>query len=245
MPWNSLPDRMRTEAVRPYYDRLARRRGSLVCKRVFDFVLSLLLLAVLWPLLVVIALAVALDSPGGAFFRQRRLTAYAKEFRIFKFRTMVSDADRAHLQVTLPDDTRITRVGRVLRRWKLDELPQLLNIVTGDMSFVGTRPEVPRYVDRYTDEMMATLLLPAGVTSEGSIFSIGEHELMAGEPNLNQAYVDKVLPVKMRYDLASLRHFTFLYELRTMVRTVLAVVGADIRADEYHAPGEKKPVSKA
>ncbi len=231
--WEELPDSMRTEAVRPYYEILSKRKASLVFKRLFDLLLSALLIVLLSPVILLIALFVALDSRGGVFFRQERVTTYCKPFRIFKFRTMIPNDGKSGPLVTLPGDARVTRAGRFLRKAKLDELPQLFNIFTGDMSFMGTRPEVPKYVARYTDEMMATLLLPAGITSEGSIFSIGEHELMAGATNLDDAYVEKVLPEKMRYNLHALKYFTFASDLRTMARTVLAVVGAPIRADVF------------
>ena len=223
--WEDLPEQMRTDAVRPYYEALRKKRGSLLLKRLFDVVVSLVLLAVLSPVFLVLAVAIKLDSPGTVFYRQTRVTQYGREFRIFKFRTMVSDADRLGAQVTVSRDARITRVGNVIRRCRLDEIAQLLNVLGGSMTFVGTRPEVPRYVAAYTPEMWATLLLPAGITSEASIAYKDEDVLLAQADDVEEAYVRRVLPGKMRYNLYAVKHFSFLFEIRTMFRTVLAVLG--------------------
>ena len=164
-PWGQLPREFRTEAVRPYYEALCRKKAQLIIKRMFDLILSCVLIVLLSPVMLILAVAIKLDSPGTVMFRQVRVTQYGKEFRIFKFRTMVQNAQQLGTQVTVKGDSRITRMGHLLRKCRLDELPQLFNILLGEMSFVGTRPEVPKYVSRYTPEMMATLLLPAGVTS--------------------------------------------------------------------------------
>lgn len=229
--WDSLPERMRTPEVKPYYDSLSRRRAGLALKRIFDLVMSVLLIIILSPAMLVIAVAVALDSPGGVFYRQRRVTTYGKEFRIFKFRTMRSDADRIGPAVTSGEDARITRVGKVLRGCRLDELPQLFNVFCGDMSFVGTRPEVAKFVDRYTPEMYATLLMPAGITSEASIRFKDEAQMFDGSGDPEADYVNILLPKKMVYNLASVMNFSPAAELRTMVRTVLAVAGKDYSPD--------------
>lgn len=229
--WDSLPERMRTPEVKPYYDSLSRRRAGLALKRIFDLVMSVILIIILSPAMLVIAVAVALDSPGGVFYRQRRVTTYGKEFRIFKFRTMRSDADRIGPAVTSGEDARITRVGKVLRGCRLDELPQLFNVFCGDMSFVGTRPEVAKFVDRYTPEMYATLLMPAGITSEASIRFKDEAQMFDGSGDPEADYVNILLPKKMVYNLASVMNFSPAAELRTMVRTVLAVAGKDYSPD--------------
>lgn len=229
--WDSLPERMRTPEVKPYYDSLSRRRAGLALKRIFDLVMSVLLIIILSPAMLVIAVAVALDSAGGVFYRQRRVTTYGKEFRIFKFRTMRSDADRIGPAVTSGEDARITRVGKVLRGCRLDELPQLFNVFCGDMSFVGTRPEVAKFVDRYTPEMYATLLMPAGITSEASIRFKDEAQMFDGSGDPEADYVNILLPKKMVYNLASVMNFSPAAELRTMVRTVLAVAGKDYSPD--------------
>lgn len=216
---------MQTEAVRPYYDALRHKRGSLLVKRMFDVLVSAILLIVLSPVFLVLAIAIKADSPGPVFYRQVRVTQYGKTFRIFKFRTMVSDADKLGTQVTVSGDSRITRVGGFLRDCRLDEIGQLLNVLSGAMTFVGTRPEVPKYVERYTPEMLATLLLPAGITSEASIRYKDEAELLDAAEDVDAVYVEQVLPGKMEYNLKSLEDFSFWSDIRTMLRTVLAVLG--------------------
>lgn len=221
--WEDLPKRMQNEAVRPYYEQLQKKKVSLFLKRCLDVSLSSALLMLLAPVMLLIGIAVRLDSPGPALFRQVRVTQYGRQFRIFKFRTMVNHADKMGTQVTASGDARITRLGRKMRHYRLDELPQLLNIFLGDMSFVGTRPEVVKYVREYTDEMTATLLLPAGVTSEVSIQYKDEEKLLADVADVDEAYIHIVLPEKMEYNLKSLRDFSFIYELKIMVDTVIAV----------------------
>ena len=221
--WEDLQKRMQNDAVRPYYEKLKKKEKSLFLKRCLDVALSAVLLVLLTPALLVLAAAVRLDSPGPALFRQVRVTQYGRQFRIFKFRTMVNHADRMGTQVTASGDTRITRLGAVMRHYRLDELPQLINILLGDMSFVGTRPEVVKYVRKYTDEMTATLLLPAGVTSEVSIQYKDEEKLLAGVEDVDKAYIEMVLPEKMEYNLKSVREFSLLHELRIMADTLIAV----------------------
>ena len=223
--WEDLPEQLRTDAVRPYYDLLARRRGSLLLKRSFDVIVSSLMLVVLSPLFLILAVAIKCDSPGPVFYRQVRVTQYGKEFCIFKFRSMVQGADRRGSLVTVSGDSRITRVGRVIRRCRLDELCQLIDVFRGTMTFVGTRPEVPKYVAAYTPEMMATLLLPAGITSRASILYKDEADLLDAASDVDAVYVHEVLPGKMKYNLEELKNFSFLSDIKTMFRTVFAVLG--------------------
>ena len=223
--WEELPENLRTDAVRPYYDLLAQRRGSLALKRCFDVVVSAMMLLVLAPVFLVLAIAIKLDSPGPVFYRQVRVTQYGKEFRIFKFRSMVSDADKRGSLVTVSGDSRITRVGHFIRKCRLDELCQLIDIFRGTMTFVGTRPEVPKYVAAYTPEMMATLLLPAGVTSEASILYKDEAELLDAADDVDAVYIRDVLPGKMKYNLDALKNFSFFSDIATMFQTVFAVLG--------------------
>ncbi|MGF0105320.1 sugar transferase [Ligilactobacillus ruminis] len=222
--WNQLPEYMQTDAVRPYYDQLKKKEFSLFLKRIFDIVVSLVLIVLLSPLLLVLSILIVLDSKGGIFYRQERVTQYGRKFRIFKFRTMVSDADKIGTQVTVSNDSRITRVGSVIRKYRLDEIPQLFNILLGDMSLVGTRPESTHYVKFYTPEMYATLLLPAGVTSEASIMYKDEADLLDKADDVDKVYIEKVLPGKMRYNLESISNFSFIKEIGTMFKTVLAVM---------------------
>ena len=222
--WEALPDNLRTDAVRPYYDLLAKRKGSLLLKRCFDVVVSAIMLFLLSPVFLALAVAIKLDSPGPVFYRQVRVTQYGKEFRIFKFRSMVSDADKRGSLVTVSGDSRITRVGKFIRKCRLDELCQLIDIFRGTMTFVGTRPEVPKYVAAYTPEMMATLLLPAGVTSEASILYKDEANLLDAAEDVDAVYIRDVLPGKMKYNLDALKSFSFFSDIKTMFRTVFAVL---------------------
>ena len=225
--WEDLPEVMRSDAVRPYYDVLQKHKVSLVLKRLFDFTVSLMMLLILWPVMLIIATAVKLDSPGPAFYRQERVTTNNRKFKIWKFRTMVVNADKIGFKVTVSNDQRVTRVGKILRGVRLDELPQLFNIISGDMSYVGTRPEVVKYVEAYKPEYYATLLLPAGITSEASIRYKDENKLLSAAEDVDKVYVENVLPSKMVWNLESIERFRFMREILTMIRTVLAVMGKD------------------
>lgn len=218
---------MQTEAVKPYYEILQKKQISLIFKRSFDIVVSLIMLLILSPVFLLLAIAIKLDSKGPVFYRQVRVTQYGKEFRIFKFRTMVNNADKIGSQVTVGGDSRITRVGKVIRECRLDEIGQLLNILGGSMTFVGTRPEVPKYVEKYTPEMWATLLLPAGVTSEASIRYKDEATLLDAAEDIDATYIQDVLPGKMKYNLRSIQEYSFFKDIETMFQTVFAVVDKD------------------
>ena len=222
--WEELPQNMQNDAVRPYYESLQSKKCSLILKAIFDRVVSLLMLVGLSPIFVLLAIMIKMDSPGEVFFRQERVTQYGKKFRIHKFRTMVKNAESLGAQVTTKSDMRVTKVGKKLRGCRLDELPQLIDILQGNMSFVGTRPEVTKYVEQYTPEMKATLLLPAGVTSEASIEYKDEERLLADAKNADKTYVDVVLPQKMEWNLQSLKEFSFVGDIKTMFKTVWAVV---------------------
>ena len=225
--WEDLPKFMQCEEVREYYDILAKKKFSLRLKRIFDVVAATIVLIITAIPMLIISMKIATESKGGVFYRQERVTAYGKKFRIHKFRTMVANADQIGSAVTVSGDSRVTPTGAFLRKYRLDELPQVFDVLNGDMSFVGTRPEVPKYVKKYTKEMRATLLLPAGITSEASIRYKDEAELLNAAEDVDQVYVKKVLPGKMKYNLESIRNFSFVGELATMVRTVLAVLGKD------------------
>lgn len=217
--WEKLPKFMQTEEVRPYYDSLKKKKISLALKRGFDVFAASVMLVTFSPVLITISIMIVRDSKGGVFYRQERVTQYGRKFKIFKFRTMVANADKIGTQVTVSNDSRVTRVGEKLRKYRLDELPQLINIILGDMTLVGTRP-----VKKYTPEMYATLLLPAGVTSEASIKYKDEAELLDKADDVDKVYVEKVLPEKMKYNLESIRKFSFIHDIGTMIKTVFAVI---------------------
>lgn len=225
--WDDLPEFMRTPEVRPYWEILYRRRGQLALKRLFDYVLALLLLVLLAIPMGVIAVWIKTDSRGPVFYRQERVTTYGEHFRIHKFRTMVDNAERMGSSVTVQNDSRITKVGAKLRHVRLDELPQVLDVLQGTMSFVGTRPEAVKYVERYAPEYNATLLMPAGITSEASIRYKDEEKLLNGADDVDRVYMEEVLPSKMAWNLKSVREFSLSREIATMFRTVFAVLGRD------------------
>lgn len=228
--WEELPPEMQTDSVRKYYDILAKRKGSLFVKRVFDIACSLILLVVLSPVFLILAIAIKIDSPGPVFYRQERITQYGRKFRIHKFRTMVQNADKGS-QVTVNNDHRVTRVGRFIRRCRLDEIAQLLDTISGDLTLVGVRPESPRFVAEYSEEMMATLLLPAGVTSLASIYYKDEAELLDGVEDTDKIYIEKILPGKMYYNLKGIEQFSFWGDIRIMFVTVFAVLGKEYKED--------------
>ena len=222
--WEQLPEELQLDEVKPYYEVLKKKKLSLILKRIFDIVVSFIMLIILLPVFVFLGIAIKIDSKGPVFFRQERVTQYGKTFKIFKFRTMVNNAEKLGTQVTVGNDARITKVGKFIRDCRLDEIAQLLNILTGDMTFVGTRPEVRKYVNHYTKEMMATLLLPAGVTSLASIYYKDEAKLLDKSNNPDKTYVEEVLPGKMKYNLQNIKDFNFFEDIKTMIKTVAAVI---------------------
>lgn len=221
--WDALPEYMRTEAVRIYYDCLKKKRVQLLLKRSFDFTVATAMLIMLFPFMFIISILIVLDSKGSAFYCQERITQYGRKFWIFKFRTMVVNAENMGAHVTAKNDDRVTNIGKILRKYRLDELPQLINIVLGDMSFCGTRPESTYFVHRYTQEMFATLLLPAGVTSEASIRFKDEAELLEDISDIDKIYMEEILPKKMKYNLESVMHFSLIRDVKTMFRTIMAI----------------------
>lgn len=222
--WNDLPKEMQVEQVKKYYEILQCHKGSLLAKRIFDIIVASLLVVILSPILLFLSILIKIDSPGPVMFCQVRVTTYGKPFRIFKFRTMVNNADKIGTQVTTKGDSRVTRMGKMLRGCRLDELPQLFNVLKGEMSFVGTRPEVEKYVAHYTDEMKATLLMPAGITSRASIEYKDEERLLESAENADEVYIHQVLPEKMKYNLRAIEKFSFWDDIKTMFATVIAVI---------------------
>lgn len=223
--WDDIPEFMKNDEVRKYYDILHKKRIHLLLKRLFDMIMSFLLLVILSPVFLIISIWIKCDSEGPVFYRQERITQYGKVFRIFKFRTMITNADKLGALVTTQGDSRITRVGKKIRKCRLDEIPQLINILSGDMSFVGTRPEVSKYVDAYTDEMKATLLLPAGVTSMASLQFRDEDKIIekwiSKGKTIDQTYIEKVLPEKMKFNLEYLNHFNIVKDVDLCMKTII------------------------
>lgn len=224
--WEELPEFMRIPEVRSYYEYLSKHRFSLLVKRTFDFVMSSIMLVLFVPIFLYLAVWIKLDSPGPVFYRQERVTQYGRIFRIYKFRTMIQNADKFGSLVTVNNDNRITRVGKQLRRCRLDELPQLINIWKGEMSFVGTRPEVIKYVKKYTGEMFATLLLPAGVTSEASVQFKDEDKILNNKEGkeVEKLYLKKILPLKMSWNLKEISKFSLRTDLKCLLLTVITVL---------------------
>ena len=224
----NVDKRFETEVVKKYRENIQKKKVSLFLKLFFDKVLALLLLIPLSPIILGIAIWIKLDSEGPVFYRQERITTYGRTFRIFKFRTMVKDADKMGAAVTQQNDPRISKVGCKLRKARLDELPQLINVLIGDMCFVGVRPEVAKYVNRYTDEMNATLLLPAGITSPASIEYKDEDEVIekykGSGRSIDDIYVEEILPDKMKYNLKYIKEFSVINDIKIMIRTALAVI---------------------
>ncbi|MFM0599398.1 sugar transferase [Streptococcus suis] len=216
------------EITGQYFDKIETRKFELFLKYTTDKLLALILLVLLSPVIIALSIWIKLDSKGPVFYRQERVTRYGRIFRIFKFRTMISDADKVGSLVTVGQDNRITKVGHIIRKYRLDEVPQLFNVLTGDMSFVGVRPEVQKYVDHYTDEMLATLLLPAGITSPASIAYKDEdavlEEYCSQGYSPDEAYVQKVLPEKMKYNLEYIRNFGIVSDFKVMIDTVINVI---------------------
>lgn len=221
--YDDLPEILKNKQVKKYYDILHKKRGYLVLKRILDIILSTILLIILLPVFIILGMIIKIDSKGPVFYRQERVTKYGKIFKIFKFRTMITDADKGSL-ITVNQDDRITRVGRKIRNSRIDEIPQLINIFLGDMSFVGTRPEVKKYVDNYTDSMKSTLLMPAGVTSWASIKFRDESKMMEKYVNnlgIDGAYTKKILPKKMKYNLEYIEKCSLMEDIKICIKTII------------------------
>lgn len=221
--FEKLPTEFKNDEVKYYYDYLSNKKTSLFFKRVFDIVFSLAFILLFSWAYLIIALAVTIDSGLPIIYKQKRITTYGKEFNVFKFRTMVKNADKIGTLVTVDNDSRITKVGAFLRKYRLDELPQIFNVLGGSMSFVGVRPEVQKYVSAYTPEMYATLLLPAGVTSPASIAFKDEAELLEGSTDPDATYVNEILPKKMVYNFQYIKTFSFIEDIKIIFKTITEV----------------------
>ena len=223
--YDKISNNLKNKEVKKYYNLLNKKKIYLVFKRIFDIVGSLLLLILLSPIFLIISIMIKIDSKGSIFYRQERITQYGRKFKIFKFRTMIVDADKKGSLVTTSKDNRITKVGNKIRNLRLDEIPQLINVLIGDMTFVGTRPEVEKYVLKYTDEMKATLLLKAGVTSRASINFRDEALIMdkylKQNMDIDDIYIKKILPEKMKYNLDYLKNCNLIEDIKICIKTVL------------------------
>lgn len=223
IPFEKLPSQFQCDEVKEYYDILCKKSSSRALKRITDIIISLILLVILIIPIIIIAIIVKATSKGPVFYRQERVTTYGKKFKIFKFRTMVTGADKMGSLVTTDSDNRVTKIGKTLRKYRLDELPQIFNVLSGSMSIVGTRPEVQRYVDMYSPEYYATLLMPAGITSLASIMYKDEEKLLSGEDDVDFVYVNKILPEKMKYNLMYIKNFGFRADIKLMFKTIKEV----------------------
>lgn len=223
--WEDLPKEMQIPEIREYYDILCKKRASLFCKRIFDIVVSFILLILLLPLIIILSIAIKIDSKGPVFYRQERYTQYGRKFRIHKFRSMCDGADKKGSLVTVSNDVRVTRVGKVVRKCRLDEIAQLIDVLKGDMTFVGVRPEVKKYIDHYEKEWLATFLLPAGVTNLTCIYFKDEDEMLKDAQDADTVYINNILPIKMKWNLKGIKEFSFLGDIKLMFMTLMAVCG--------------------
>lgn len=222
--WEKLPAELQIDEVRPYYEILRKKNFSLFWKRVFDITVSGIVLLLILPFFLIISIAIKIDSKGPVFYRQERVTQYGKHFRIFKFRSMVTDADKKGTLVTIGNDSRITKVGKFIRKFKIDEMSQLIDIFRGTMTFIGTRPEVPKYVNQYKAEYMATLLLPAGVSSMASIMFKDENNMLKDAENADEKYINEILPIKMEFNLSELKKIGFWHDIKLCFLTIFNVL---------------------
>ncbi len=221
--FEALPEFLQKDGVKPYYEILKKKRTSLFFKRVLDLVLAFIFMLLLLIPMLVIAICIKCTSKGPVIYKQERVTTYGKHFKIWKFRTMVTGADSKG-QLTCSDDDRVTAIGKKLRGLRLDELPQIFHVLSGKMTIVGTRPEVPVYVEAYTDEMLATLLMPAGITSLASIMFKDEAELLENAEDADKVYIETILPQKMEYNLKYISRFGFRRDIFLIFKTVKDVL---------------------
>ncbi len=237
--WEDLPENLKIPQVKTYYDALNKKRFSLFMKRIFDIFLAIFLIIATSPFMLVLAILIKLDSKGPVFYRQTRVTQYGEEFGIFKFRTMFLGADKGS-QLTIGKDSRITKIGRFIRKYKLDEIGQFFDVLRGKMTFVGTRPEVPVYVNEYTPEMLATLLLPAGITSQASIYYKDENKILDIADDADEMYINVVLPDKMKYNLDAIENFSLFNDIKIVVKTLFAICGKEYSYKEPEDLNVKK-----
>ncbi len=203
---------------------LKQKKGQLIIKRLFDFIVSLFGILILLPLLLVLAIIIKLDSGGPVFFKQVRVGKEGTEFKIFKFRTMEVDAEKKGMQITVGKDKRITKSGHILRHSKLDELPQLINVLKGDMSFVGPRPEVPKYVALYNEYQKNILKVRPGITDLASIEYRDENTLLAKSKDPEDTYTKEIMPKKIELNIEYLKNMSVFYDIKLILKTILVIL---------------------
>lgn len=203
---------------------LSKRKIQLVIKRLFDIVVSFIGLLILSPIFLVIAIIIKLDSKGPIFFRQVRVGKNGKKFKIFKFRTMVVDAEKKGLHITVDGDSRITKSGKFLRKFKIDELPQLINVLIGDMSFVGPRPEVPKYVEMYDENQRSILKIRPGITDIASIEYRDENSILAQSKNPEETYINEIMPRKIELNFKYIENMSVIYDIKLIIETIFKVI---------------------
>jgi len=218
--FEALPKKMQTEQVKRYLDILQHKKASLFFKRILGVTLCLFCAIIASPFMLLFAILIKLTSKGPVLFKQERVGKDMKSFYILKFRTMVFDADKKGIQLTTGNDARITGFGKFLRAINMDEMPQLFNVIKGDMFIIGTRPEVKRYVDCYTDEMYATLLLPPGMLSLASIKYKNENDLLTTSADPQKTYINTILPDKMKYNLEYLEQISIATDLKLIGKSI-------------------------
>jgi len=230
--WEKLPPEFQMSEVRPYWEKLRKKNFYFFWKRLFDILFASFSIIILCPLFLVVSLAIKMESKGPVFYRQERITQYGKTFYIHKFRSMLSNSDKSSL-ITIKNDDRITSVGKIIRKFKIDELGQIIDIFLGNMTLVGTRPEVKKYVNSYTSAMMSTLLIPAGLTSTASILFKDENSLFDSCACIDDIYLGKILPIKMEYNLNDLSKSSIFHDTKILFLTFFAVIGIKIKTFNY------------
>ncbi|CEP81797.1 sugar transferase [Paraclostridium sordellii] len=205
-------------------EELSKRKLRLAIKRIFDIVTSFIGLILLSPILIIIAVFIKLDSKGPVFFKQKRVGKNKQIFEIYKFRTMVIDAEKLGKQITVGNDNRITKIGKFIRKCKLDELPQLINVLKGEMSLVGPRPEVPKYVELYDVYQEQVLLVQPGITDYASIEFRNENELLGKSKNPEATYIDEIMPTKIELNLLYIKNISLLEDFKLIFNTILAIL---------------------
>ena len=205
-------------------ESLRDKKVNLLIKRLFDMVASFLGLVILSPIFIIVSICIKIDSKGPVFFKQKRVGKDGQPFMIYKFRTMVTDAEKLGKQITVGDDNRITKVGKFIRKCKLDEIPQLINVLKGEMSLVGPRPEVPRYVELYDDYQFQVLLVRPGITDYASIEYRNENEILGESSNPEETYINEIMPTKIELNMKYLKNISLSEDFKLIIKTILAIV---------------------